>query len=78
MVFFGMFIGSWVSGYLADKLGRKRLFNITIILMSVGSLLSALSINIYMFWSTRLITGFGIGGDFPVVWVYVNELIPTR
>jgi putative MFS transporter len=76
--FIGMFLGSFLSGYLSDKLGRKRLFTITITIMSIGSLLSAISINLPMLWLSRLITGFGIGGDFPVVWVYVSELIPSR
>jgi len=31
-----------------------------------------------MLWLSRFITGFGIGGDLPVVWVYVSELIPSR
>jgi len=76
--FIGMFVGSLLSGYLSDKLGRKRLFTITITIMSIGLLLSAITINLPMLWLSRFITGFGIGGDLPVVWVYVSELIPSR
>lgn len=78
MAFIGMFVGSLVSGYLADKFGRRSLFMITLAIIAIGSFLTALSTNIYEIWAFRFITGFGIGGDIPVVWAYLTEMSPSR
>ena len=78
MGFIGMAAGSIISGRLSDLLGRKKLFSITLIIAAVGSLLTAISTNVYELWIFRLITGFGIGGDLPVIWAYMSELIPSK
>lgn len=77
-VFFGMFIGSIVSGYLADKIGRRKIFMVTLAIIAVGSILNAFSTNFLEFAAFRLITGFGIGGDLPVIWTIIAELFPSR
>jgi putative MFS transporter len=76
--FIGMFVGSLVSGRLADALGRRRLFMITLAIIAIGALWSGLSPNLLNLWASRFVTGFGIGGDLPVVWAYLTELSPTK
>lgn len=81
MAFIGMFFGSILFGRWADKHGRKPMFTITLIIIAIGSLLTFLvsfQPNIATLWITRLITGFGIGGDLPIIWAYMGELVPTR
>ncbi|MCL4399609.1 MFS transporter [Candidatus Parvarchaeota archaeon] len=81
MAFIGMFFGSIFFGRLGDKYGRKKIFTITLIIIALGSFLTFLvsfAPSISGLWITRFITGFGIGGDLPVIWAYMGELIPTR
>ena len=78
MGFIGMAIGSILSGRWSDIFGRKRLFTITLVIAAIGSLLTAIATNVYELWIFRLITGFGIGGDLPVIWAYMSEMIPSR
>lgn len=78
MGFIGMAIGSVLSGLWSDLFGRKKLFTITLIIAAAGSLLTAISTNVYELWAFRLITGFGIGGDLPVIWAYMSEMIPSK
>ena len=78
MAFLGMFFGSIMSGSLADKYGRRRLFVITLTIIAIGSLLTAISTNLVELWIFRFITGFGIGGDIAVVWTYLTEMTPTK
>ncbi|MGC8696557.1 MAG: MFS transporter [Conexivisphaera sp.] len=78
MAFIGMFFGSLISGTLADRYGRRRLFVITLSIIAIGSFLTAISTNLYELWIFRFITGFGIGGDMPVVWAYLTEMTPTK
>ena len=78
MAFIGMFFGSLISGTLADRYGRRRLFVITLSIIAIGSFLTAISTNLYELWIFRFITGFGIGGDLPVVWAYLTEMTPTK
>ncbi len=78
MGFIGMAVGSILSGLWSDLLGRKRLFTITLIIAAAGSLLTAIATNVYELWIFRLITGFGIGGDLPVIWAYMSEMIPSK
>jgi putative MFS transporter len=76
--FIGMFVGSLVSGRLADALGRRSLFMLTLAIIAIGALWSGLSPNLLNLWASRFVTGFGIGGDLPVVWAYLTEMSPTR
>jgi putative MFS transporter len=77
-VFIGMFFGSLISGYLSDKLGRKKLFIYTLVIMAVGGFLTGISQNYTQLFVTRLLTGFGIGGDLPVIWSYYSEFIAPQ
>ena len=81
MAFIGMFFGSILFGRWADKHGRKPMFTTTLLIIAIGSLLTffvSFQPNITTLWITRLITGFGIGGDLPIIWAYMGELVPTR
>jgi putative MFS transporter len=81
MVFIGMAIGSLFFGRIAEARGRKPMFELTILIIALGSFLMFLGMfwtNLYYIWFARLVTGFGIGGDLPVIWSYASELVPTR
>src|SRR6186997_2331790 len=59
--------GALYFGRLADRLGRKRLFMITLAVYLVGSILTAFSFDFASFVLCRAITGFGIGGEYAAI-----------
>ena len=76
--FTGMIIGDLLIGPLTDRFGRKKLFWITVAIIGVGSLISAISINSAMMIASRIITGIGIGADLVVAYAYISELVPSK
>src|SRR5579883_970156 len=65
--------GSLVFGRLADRIGRHTIYGLTLIVLAVGAILSALSPNIYWLLAFRLIMGLGIGGDYPLSATLMSE-----
>ena len=76
--FVGMFLGAAVSGRLADRYGRRTVFQATLVLFSLGSLLSALAPTFELLLAARVVAGLGLGGELPVVATLVSELSPRR
>lgn len=76
--YLAMVFGSPLAGYLSDRIGRKRLFTITLVTVLVGQLLQAATQNYWQLLACHLIVGLGIGGDVPIIWAYISEMLPTR
>jgi MFS family permease len=74
----GMVGGSLIFGYLTDRLGRRLLFFITLVIYLGGTFLTAFSWNLESFALFRLITGAGIGGEYAAINSAIDELIPAR
>ncbi|KAK9768226.1 hypothetical protein K7432_001303 [Basidiobolus ranarum] len=81
----GTLVGQLLFGVLADRLGRKKIYGVELIIMVIGALGCALSFNAFpglnmvsmlCFW--RLILGFGIGGDYPVSAVITSEFAHAK
>ncbi len=74
--FVGMFFGAAVSGRLADRYGRRTVFQVTLVVFSIGSLLSAAAPSFELLLAARIVTGLGLGGELPVVATLVSEYAP--
>jgi MFS transporter, putative metabolite:H+ symporter len=74
----GMGIGSIVWGTVADKVGRKRAFSLTVLVYAFFTLIGALSPNYAVLIISRLLAGFGLGGCLPVDYAMVSEFLPYR
>ncbi|MGC1781434.1 MAG: MFS transporter [Acidobacteriaceae bacterium] len=74
----GAVIGALGFGYATDRLGRKKLFTITLCIYLVATLLSACSWNFASYLIFRAITGMGIGGEYAAINSAIDELIPAR
>ena len=59
----GMAVGALLFGVLADKVGRKKIFMITLLLFSIASGLSALTTRLAVFLILRFFVGMGLGGE---------------
>ncbi|MGR6341007.1 MFS transporter [Priestia megaterium] len=71
----GMAVGALVFGLLADRIGRKTVFIVTLVLFSVASGLSALTTTLAAFLVFRFLIGMGLGGELPVASTLVSETV---
>lgn len=74
----GQVIGALFFGYLTDRLGRKRLFLVTLGVYLIGTLLTAFTWSFWSFAACRFIAGLGIGGEYSAINSAIDELIPAR
>ncbi|KAF4611330.1 hypothetical protein G7Y89_g15683 [Cudoniella acicularis] len=80
----GAVIGSMGFGWLADKVGRRKMYGIELAIIVVATFAQALSApsssvtmtGLIIFW--RVVMGIGIGGDYPLSAVITSEFAPTR
>jgi MFS transporter, putative metabolite:H+ symporter len=76
--FAGMFIGANVLSIAADRLGRRRVFILNLLVYSLFSFAAAFSPNIETFIVLRLIAGIGLGAELVLVDTYLAEFIPAK
>ncbi|MEC3245425.1 MFS transporter [Bacillus cereus] len=74
----GMAVGALIFGILSDKIGRKSVFVITLLLFSIGSGLTALTTTLAMFLVLRFLIGMGLGGELPVASTLVSESVEAH
>jgi len=74
----GEVVGALYFGRLSDKLGRKRLFILTLAIYLIGSGIAGLSPAMWFLWIFRFIAGLGIGGEYTAINSAIDELIPSR
>jgi MFS family permease len=70
--------GAMLFGWLADRLGRKRLFTITLSLYLLATAATACSWDFLSFALFRCLTGAGIGGEYTAINSAIQELTPAR
>jgi MFS family permease len=74
----GAVIGAFVFGWLTDRIGRRRLFFITLALYLSATAATALSWNVASYALFRFLTGAGIGGEYTAINSTIQELVPAR
>ena len=74
--FVGMFLGAAISGRLADRYGRRLIFQVTLVVFSIGAVLAALAPTFETLLAARVVAGLGLGGELPVVATLVSEFSP--
>ena len=79
----GEVVGALVFGRLSDRLGRRKLFMVTLGVYLIGSGLTALTLGSGVGWVaflyvTRFIAGMGIGGEYSAINSAIDEMIPAR
>jgi MFS family permease len=74
----GAVLGALFFGWLTDRLGRKKLFFITLAVYLTATAATAFTWNIWTFAFCRFVTGAGIGGEYAAINSTIQELIPAR
>jgi MFS family permease len=74
----GAVTGAVFFGWLADRYGRRRLFNVTLGFYLLATAATAFSTNFWTFALFRMLTGAGIGGEYAAINSAIQELIPAR
>jgi MFS family permease len=74
----GACLGAIVFGQLTDRLGRKKLFMVTLGIYLLGTVLTAFSFSPGWFFACRFLTGMGIGGEYSAINSAIDELIPAK
>ena len=78
LFFAGMLFGAWGFGSLADRIGRRRVFLLTIALNAVFALASAFSPSFTLLLIFRFLNGLAVGGTLPVDYAVMAEYLPKR
>ena len=76
--FVGMAIGASFGGLLADRIGRRQVFAITLLIYGLATGASALVGGIGALLVLRFVVGLGLGAELPVASTYVSEFAPAR
>jgi MFS family permease len=74
----GAIVGALFFGRLTDRLGRKKLFLVTLGVYLGATALTAASWSFASFAFFRALTGFGIGGECAAMNSAIDELLPAR
>ncbi|XUW93764.1 MFS transporter (plasmid) [Burkholderia sp. M6-3] len=76
--FAGQFVGAFVFGALAERIGRIPTITISVALFSIASVLCAFTNSAAVLMMLRAVQGIGLGGEVPVAATYVNELTKSH
>jgi putative MFS transporter len=76
--FVGMAIGASLGGLLADRIGRRQVFALTLLVYGVATGASALAWSVGALLVLRLVVGLGLGAELPVASTLVSEFAPPR
>ena len=74
----GAVLGALGFGWLTDRIGRRKLFFITLALYLVATAATALSWNVASYALFRFLPGAGIGGEYTAINSTIQELVPAR
>jgi MFS family permease len=74
----GACLGALFFGQLTDRLGRKKLFLVTLGVYIIATVATAFSWTAWYFYLCRFLTGAGIGGEYAAINSAIDELIPAR
>ena len=72
----GCVLGALVFSFLSLRLGRKRLFGVTLIIYILSTVLFSFSSSLSLLLVARLMTGIGVGGEYTAIFAAIDELVP--
>ena len=76
--FVGMALGAALGGLLADRIGRRSVFALTLLVYGLATGASALATGLAMLIALRFVVGLGLGAELPVASTLMSEFAPRR
>lgn len=76
--FLGMAVGATLGGLLADRVGRRQVFALTLLVYGLATGASALAGSVAVLLVLRFVVGLGLGAELPVASTLVSEFAPPR
>ncbi|MEZ0491552.1 MFS transporter [Kineococcus sp. TBRC 1896] len=76
--FAGMALGATLGGLLADRIGRRQVFALTLLVYGLATGAAALSWSLAALLVFRFLVGLGLGAELPVASTLVSEFAPRR
>ncbi|WP_405219806.1 MFS transporter [Agrococcus sp. Ld7] len=76
--FVGMAIGATVGGLLADRIGRRSVFALTLLVYGIATGASALVGSLAALLALRFLVGLGLGAELPVASTLISEFAPKK
>jgi MFS family permease len=74
----GYVVGSLILSPISDRIGRRDMLMVTMLITGLGSLYNAFAPDYLNFLLARIITGIGVGADLAIANTYVSEVAPTK
>ena len=74
----GSGIGGLLFGWLGDQYGRKKMLTLTVVIFSLGMLITAFTQTTGQFLIVRFITGLGLGGEWALGHALIAESVPAH
>ncbi|MDM5332793.1 MFS transporter [Ureibacillus composti] len=71
-------VGGVVFGYLGDKIGRKKILILTLVIFCLATLMRGFSFNYEWLIVWTAIAGFGLGGEYGAAQALVSETVPSK
>jgi MFS transporter, putative metabolite:H+ symporter len=78
VTFFGMMLGSFATGFLGDRYGRRFTYQFNLLLFGLASLAAAFAPNMTVLIACRFLMGFGLGAENVVGYATMTEFVPAR
>jgi MFS transporter, putative metabolite:H+ symporter len=76
--FFGLFLGTFVFGFVADKYGRRAIFTFSMLAYCAATLIMAFQTSGWGVCLWRMVAGIGIGVELVTIDTYIAELVPKH
>ncbi|MEG8035414.1 MFS transporter [Sphingomonas sp. LR61] len=74
----GQVVGALVFGRMSDRLGRRKLFILTLAIYLIGSGVAGLAQDFWFLAAFQFVAGLGIGGEYAAINSAIDELIPAK
>ncbi len=76
--FVGMTIGAALGGLVADRIGRRSVFAVTLLVYGLATGASALAMSVGALIALRVVVGLGLGAELPIASTLMSEYAPKR
>src|SRR6201985_173987 len=78
ITFVGMMLGSFGTGFLGDRYGRRFTYQFNLLMFGIGSLAAAFAPNMAVLIACRFVMGFGLGAENVVGYATMTEFVPAK